>query len=70
VGQFHVDTNGRDGITGDGVVVERQADGTDKGGTMVGGIPCRIREEAHEGMDLPELIVGDLHEDGELRLPD
>jgi hypothetical protein len=27
---------------------------------MVGGIPCRNREEACEGMDPPKLIVGDL----------
>jgi hypothetical protein len=65
VGQFRMDANDCGGIIGNAAVVERQADGTDKGGTMVGGIPCRIREEDREGMDPPECIIGDLHEDGE-----
>ena len=61
VGQFRVDANNRGGIVGNADVVERQVDGMDEGGAMVGGIPCRICEEAHEGIDPPELIVGDLH---------
>ncbi len=65
MGQFCTDVNNCGGIIGDGAVVKRQADGTVEGSAIVAGIPCRIYEEAHEGMDPPELIVGDLHEDGE-----
>ena len=63
--QFQVDANDHGGIVGNGAVVERQANRTAKGGAMVDGIPCRIREEARERMDSPEMIIGDLHEDGE-----
>ncbi len=55
VGQFRTDANNPGGIVSDGANVERQADGMDKGGAMVGGIPCRICEEAHEGMDPPQV---------------
>ncbi len=61
MGRFCVDVNNRGGIVGNAAVVERQAGGTDEGGAMVGGIPCRICEEARERMDTPKLIVGDLH---------
>jgi hypothetical protein len=37
---------------------------------MVGGVPCWIREDGHERMDPPELIVGNSHEDWEERFPD
>ncbi len=38
----------------------------DEGGTaMVGGVPCGVREDPHEGMGHPELVVGNLHQDGE-----
>jgi hypothetical protein len=60
VGRFRADANNRGGIVSNAAVIEKQVDGTDKGGAMVGGIPCRIREEACEGMDPPKLIVGDL----------
>ena len=29
-----------------------------------------LRDDGGEGVDAPELIAGDLHEDGEQRLPD
>ncbi len=61
-----MDANDRGGIVGNAALVEGQADGTDEGGTaMVNGIPCGIHEDGHEGMDPPELVKGDLHEDGE-----
>jgi hypothetical protein len=63
--QFQVDANDHGGIVGNAAVVERQVERTDKGGAMVGGIPCRIREEGCEEMDLSKLIVGDLNEDEE-----
>jgi hypothetical protein len=37
---------------------------------MVGGVPHAIRDDGCEGVDPPELIVGDLHEDWKERLPD
>ncbi len=66
MGRFRADANDRGGIVGDAAIVEGQADGTDEGGAaMVGGIPCGIHEDGHEGMDPPKLVEGDLHEDGE-----
>jgi hypothetical protein len=32
---------------------------------MVGGVPCGLREESNEGMDPPEEVKGDLHQDRE-----
>ena len=37
---------------------------------MVGSVPHAIRDDGGEGVDAPQLIVGDLHQDGEKRLPD
>jgi hypothetical protein len=37
---------------------------------MLSGVPHTLRDEGREGVDPPELIVGDLHEDWEERLPD
>ena len=37
---------------------------------MVGGVLRGIHEDSRERVDPPQLIVGDLHEDGEERLPD
>jgi hypothetical protein len=36
-----------------------------KGTAMVGGIPCGLREDAHEGVDPSKKIDGDLHQDRE-----
>jgi hypothetical protein len=37
---------------------------------MVGSVPHAIRDDGGEGVDAPQLIVGDLHQDGEKRLAD
>jgi hypothetical protein len=44
---------------------------TDKLGIAVGFLVFdRIGEDGHEGVDAPEEIVGDHHQEGEDRLPD
>jgi hypothetical protein len=37
---------------------------------MLSGVPRILRDKGREGVDSPKLIVGDLHEDREERLPD
>ncbi len=71
VGRFCSDADNDRGIIGNAAIVERQAGGTAEGGTtMVGGIPRGICEDGCEGMNPPQLIVGDHHEEGEDRLSD
>ncbi len=53
VGRFCADANDCGGIIDDGATVERQAERMDKGGAMIRNIPCRVCEEAHEGIDPP-----------------
>jgi hypothetical protein len=31
---------------------------------MVGGVPCGVHKDGHEGMDAPKLVVGYFHQDG------
>jgi hypothetical protein len=61
-----MNANGSGGIVCDGRVLEGKAERADKGGTaMVGGVPLDICEDPHEGMGSPELVIGNLHQDGE-----
>ena len=71
MGRFRGNTNDRGGIVLYAAVVEREADGALEGvAAMLSGIPHAIRDEGREGVNSPELILGDLHEDQEKRLPD
>ena len=71
VGRLRVNANDRGGIVLDAAVVEREADGAfEQVAAMLSGVPHTIRDDGHEGVDSPKLIVGDLHEDREKRLPD
>ncbi len=71
VGQFRSDADDGCGIIGDAAVIERQAGGMAEGGTtMVGGVLCGVHENGREGMNPPQLILGDHHEEGEDCLPD
>jgi hypothetical protein len=72
VGQLCVDTDYHGGIVGGDVVIERETNGAfERLATMVGGISCGLLvEDGCEGMDAPELVVGDLHQDGEQYLLD
>ena len=68
---FCADANDRRGIVGDAGVVKWEADGAaEVCASMVGGVLRGIHEYSRERVDPPQLIVGDLHEDGEERLPD
>ena len=71
MGRLPANANDRGGIVFDARVVERETDGAFEGvAAMFGGIPHVVRDEGREQVDSPELIVGDLHEDREERLPD
>ena len=71
VGHLRANANDRGGIVLDASVVEREADrASERVAAMVGSVPHTIGDDGSEGVDAPELIVGDLHEDGEQRLPD
>ncbi len=71
VGRFRSNANDCGGIVCDTTIVERQSDGAFECiAAMVGSVRHCIRQDSHEGVDLPELIVVDLHQDWEERLPD
>ena len=71
MGRLRANANDRGGIVFDARVVERETDGAFEGiAAMFGGVPHVVRDEGRERVDSPELIVGDLHEDREERLPD
>jgi hypothetical protein len=66
VGRFRSDTNDRGGVVRDAPVVEWEPGGNGEGVTaMVGGIPRGLHEESNKGMDPPEEVKGDLHQDRE-----
>ena len=71
MGRLRVNANDRGGIVLDAAVVEREADGALEGvAAMLSGVLHAIRDEGREGVDSPKMILGDLHEDREKRLPD
>ncbi len=71
MGCFRSNVNDRGGIVRDATVVERQSDGAfERIAAMVGGVSHCIRQDGREGVDSPKLVVGDLHQDWEERLPD
>ncbi len=71
VGRFRSNANDRGGIVRNATVVERQSDGAFECiATMVGGVRHCIRQDGREGVDPLKLVVGDLHQDWEERLPD
>jgi hypothetical protein len=71
VGRFRSNTNGRGGVVHNATVVERQSDGAfERIATMVGGVRHCILQDGCEGVDPPELVVGNLHQDWEERLLD
>ncbi len=71
MGRLRANANDRGGIVLDAAVVVREVDGALEGvAAMLDGIPHAIRDEGREGVDSPELIVWDLHEDQEKRLLD
>ncbi len=66
VGRLRTNANDHGGVVRDAPVVEWETDGNDEGVTaMVGGVPRGLREESNEGMDPPEEVKGDLHQDRE-----
>ncbi len=70
VGRLRANANDRGGIVFDACVLELETDGAFEGVVaMFGGVPHVVRDEGRERVDSPELIVGDLHEDREERLP-
>ncbi len=70
VGRFRSNANNRGGIVCNVTVIEGQSDGAfERIATMVGGVRHCITQDGCEGVDPPELVVGDLHQDWEERLP-
>ncbi len=71
VGRFRLNVNNRGGIVRDVIVIERQSDRAFECiAAMVGGVHHCIQQDGCEGVDPPKLVVGDLHQDREERLPD
>ncbi len=71
VGRFRSNANNRGGIIRNVTVIEGQSDGAfERIAAMVGGVRHCITQDGREGVDPPELVVGDLHQDREERLPD
>ncbi len=71
VGRFRLNANDRGGVVRDVTVIERQSDGAFECiATMVGGVRHCIPQDGCKGVDPPELVVGDLQQDREERLPD
>ena len=72
MGCLRVNVNDRGGIVLDAAIVERGADGAfEQVAAMLSSIPHAICDDGCEGVDSPELIIGDLqHEDRAQRLPD
>jgi hypothetical protein len=70
VGRFSLNANNRGGILCNVTVIEGQSDGAFECiATMVGGVRHCITQDGCEGVDSPELVLGDLHQDREERLP-
>ncbi len=70
VGCFPVDSDDGQRIVGNIFVVERQSARSNKcTATMVGGVPPWFREDCHEGVNPPKLIVGDFHQNWEEGFP-
>jgi hypothetical protein len=71
VGHLRTNANNRGGVIRNVAVIEREADGASECvAAMVCSVPHTIRDDGSEGVDAPQLIIGDLHEDWEERLPD
>ncbi len=71
MGRLRANANDRGGIVFNARVVERETDGAFEGvAAMFGGVPHVVCDKGCEGVDSPELIVRDLHEDREESLPD
>ncbi len=71
VGRFRSNANNCGGIVRNVTVIERQSDGAFKWvAAMVGSVRHCITQDGHEGVDPPELVVGDLHQDQEEHPPD
>ncbi len=70
VGRFRSNANNRGGIVCDVTVIEGQSDGAfERIAAMVGGVRHCITQDGCEGVDPPELVIGDLHQDQEEHLP-
>jgi hypothetical protein len=70
VGCFRLNANNRGGIVREFTVIEGQSDEAfECVAAMVGGVWHCITQDGCEGVDPPELVVGDLHQDREERLP-
>ena len=66
VGCFPADSDNGQRIVGNIFIVERQAAWSNKcTAAMVGGVPPWFREDCHEGVNPPELIVGNFHQNWE-----
>ena len=66
VGRLRSYTNDCGGVVRDAAVVEWEAGGGfERVTAMVGGVPHTIHDDGREGVDSPQKIVGDLHEDRE-----
>ncbi len=71
VGRFLSNANKHGGVVRDVTVIEWQLDGAfERIATMVGSVRHCIQQDGREGVDPPELVVGDLHQDQEEHLPD
>jgi hypothetical protein len=71
VGRFCSNTNDSGGVVRDVTIIERQSDGAfERIAAMVGSLRHCIPQDGCERVDPPELVVGDLHQDREERLPD
>ncbi len=71
VGRFRSNANDRGGIVRDVTAIERQLDGAfERIAAMVGSVHHCIPQDGREGVDPPELVIGDLYQDWEERLPD
>ncbi len=70
VGRFRLNANNRCGVVCNATIVERQLDRAFECiAAMVGGVRHCIHQDGCEGVDPPELVVGDLHQDWEECLP-
>ncbi len=71
MGSLGLGVDNQGGIVGDATVIEGETNGAfERHATMLGGIPCCLCADPCEGVDTPELVIGDFHQDGKQRLPD
>ncbi len=71
VGCFCSNANDCGGVVRDATIVEWQLNGAfERIAAMVNGVRHCIRQDGREGVDTPKLVIGDLHQDREERLPD